>query len=147
MLAQKHQIRVIISLLWSNIYRIVSWQHQYLFPILQGGTVLLGLVTLTHLSAGIAAHTVGLVVSTNQHAAQQGGRLETGGVLVPQHRGGREQLPGLEQHTHTHTHKRVTRVASKTDKLKVAILTRSTGDSRGFRDRKSATKAAQPLQW
>lgn len=74
---------------------------RYLFSSVQWGAFLLGLVALTRLPAGIAAHTIGLVVSTDQQAAQQRGRFETGGTLTLQHRRGCEELPGLKQRTHS----------------------------------------------
>lgn len=72
---------------------------RYLSSSVQWGAFLLGLVALTHLPAGVAAHTIGLVVSTNQQAAQQRGRFQTCGTLTLQHRRGREELPGLKQRT------------------------------------------------
>lgn len=75
----------------------------YLFSSVQWGAFLLGLVALTHLLAGVAAHTIGLVVSTNQQAAQQRGCFETCGTLTLQHRRGCEELPGLKQRTRSQT--------------------------------------------
>lgn len=69
----------------------------------QQGALLQAEVQQTHLPGSVAADDVGVVVEAQQQAAEQGGRLEAGGLLAAQHRCGGEQLDGLQGPVHSRT--------------------------------------------